>query len=330
MEKGGKPIRRKRTVLVTALGTTAATAIVSELNQDGNFYIIGADINEPNEIVTSRDVNEFYVFPSSVINRELYLDFVLNFCHMHHVDYYFAIIDEEIADVLANREKFEALGIKLCMVNDEVIKKCHYKNIFSNWIESEFPEIAIKQYNLNDEIRNVHYPLFLKPIEGRASIGCQIIKSYEYLQEVLKDKDVCKDVVIQEYIDCKNIITVDVLRNRNTNQLCQAQRIELLRNPNGCGTAVKMIYDEVLAKIVVLICEKLNLNGIINIEFFASKEGYKIIEINPRFSSGYAFTYMSGGKFAINAIKIADGKSCDIQNIEIGKFYAKRYEAYEM
>lgn len=320
----------KKKVLITALGTSAASTIVRELREDQNLYLIGADIVQPNQIVTSQEVDEFYIFPPSITEQEKYIKFVLDFCHQHNIDYYFAIIDEEVVNVLANREQFEALGVKLCMVNDEVIQKCHYKNIFSNWIRSEFPEIAIKEYRTAQEIKNAQYPLFVKPVEGRASIGCQVVKSYEFLQEILTDKLNSQDVIIQESIDYKKIVTVDVLRNKRTGQFFQLQRVELLRNSKGCGIAVKIIYDKALAKIVTAICEKLDLNGIVNIEFFACAEGYKIIEINPRFSAGYAFTYMSGAKLAMNAIKIAEGMACDIPKIEIGKFYAKRYEAYEM
>lgn len=320
----------KKKVLITALGTSAASTIVRELREDQSLYLIGADIVQSNQIVTSQEIDEFYVFPPSVTEQEKYIEFVLDFCQKHNVDYYFAIIDEEVVSVLANRDRFEALGVKLCMVNDEVIQKCHYKNIFSSWIESEFPEIAIKEYRTDQDIKNAQYPLFIKPVEGRASIGCQTVKSYELLQEILNNKLIGQDIIVQENIEYKKIVTVDVLRNKRTGQFFQLQRIELLRNSKGCGIAVKIIYDKALAKIVTAICEKLDLDGIINIEFFVCAEGYKIIEINPRFSAGYVFTYMSGAKFAMNAIKIAEGMACDIPQVEIGKFYAKRYEAYEM
>ena len=75
-----KQYENKSVVLVTAIGTAAATTVVCELRKTGQYYIIGADINSKVEIATSREVDELYVFPSSVCEFETYLVFVMSFC----------------------------------------------------------------------------------------------------------------------------------------------------------------------------------------------------------------------------------------------------------
>lgn len=319
----------KKVVLVTAIGTMTASTIVSELCRNGNFYVIGSDIYEKNTVATSKDVNEFYVFPPAIYELEKYIEFVLDFCKVHKVDYYFAVIDEEITNLSNHREEFEAIGVKLCIPNKELIDVCHFKNRFSDWIASEMPEIAIKTYLSVDEIGTNDFPLFVKPVEGRASIGCHKINSMEQLAELVDVNEIGSSVIMQQYTE-GDIITVDIIRNAKTKQLMLVPRQELLRNANGCGIAVQTLHDEKLEQICGKLAEKLDLNGIVNAEFFRTADGYKIIEVNPRFSAGAGYSCMAGANMVINAIETANGEPCTFGVLTLEKHYAKRYETYEM
>ena len=314
-------------VLVTAIGTVTATAIVKELKKTGSYHLIGADINNQNEVATSLDVDEYYKFPYAT--DESYVDFALDFCKEHAVDYYFAVLDKEVVRISRHRAEFEAIGTKLCTVNYEFAAVCHYKNVFGEWIENNIPEIAVKEYRSIESIRQAAFPLFIKPNEGVASAGCKKIDSFEELQSLVKPDEIGKTILVQEYVEGRNI-TVDCVRNRKSGQSCQIQRRELLRNSNGCGIAVEIIYDPELQRICSFLIEKLDLDGVINIEFFETENGYKIIEINPRFSAGTLYSCMAGVNTVINAIQIADGNPCTFDEISVGAHFAERYEAYRM
>ncbi len=316
----------KKTVLVTAIGTVTATAIVKELKKAGGYHIIGADINKQNEIATSLDVDEFYTFPYST--GEEYIPFALAFCREHHVEYYYAVIDKEVVNLSKNREKFERIGTKLCVVNYEFARICHFKNLFSQWVSDHFPQIAIQEYQSLAEAKQANYPLFIKPVEGVASSGCRRIDNYEQLASLVSD-EIGKTVLVQTYVSGKNI-TVDCVRNRKTGQISQIQRRELLRNSNGCGIAVEIFHDGELERICNGLVEGLDLNGVVNIEFFETDDGYKIIEINPRFSAGTLYSCMAGVNTVLNAMCIADEQPCAFGELAIGAHFAERYEAYRM
>ena len=316
-----------KTVLVTAIGTATSTAIVKELKKIGGYHIIGADINNQNEIATSLDVDEFYKFPLSI--AENYLQFALEFCKQHQVDYYYAVIDKEVVNISKNWERFREIGTKLCVANYEFVKLCHFKDTFGAWIEEHFSDIAVKDYKGLEEAKDALYPLFIKPIEGAASAGCRRIESFEELQASVAENEIGKTILVQDYIDGTNI-TVDCVRNRTTGQKIFVQRRELLRNSNGCGIAVEIIYDKELERICDTLIEGLDLNGVVNIEFFETNRGYKIIEINPRFSAGTIYTCMSGVNTVLNAMRIADEEECLFGNVAIGAHFAERYEVYRM
>lgn len=317
------------TVLVTAIGTAASTAIISQLKSAGRYHIIGGDIFKRKQVATSKDVDEFYTFPSAIMDLDGYIDFALEFCKEHRVNYYFATIDEEVVNLSKNREKFETIGVLLCIPNHRLVMTCHYKNVFSDWVEANMPEIFIKRYRNFAVINDQEFPLFLKPIEGRASLGCKKINSKDALKELKAEGVNDDDVVLLEYVE-GDIITVDLIRNARNGHMRQVQRIEELRNSSGCGTAVEIINDPKLTEICNQLMEKLDLNGIVNAEFFRNGDLYRIIEINPRFSAGTSFSYVAGCDIASAALRIAAGRDFTMGEPSIGAHLAKRYETYRL
>lgn len=316
-------------VLVTAIGTAASTAIVSQLKAVGGYRIIGGDIYQKNQVATAKDVDEFYIFPSAIRDLDAYIDFAINFCIQHNVNFYFATIDEEIVNLSKNREKFEAIGVSLCIPNHSMIMTCHYKNVFSDWIKNTIPEIYIKSYKSYLDVANADFPIFMKPIEGRASLRCKKIENKEDLDNIIRNGFDEKDFIFQQYAEGE-IITVDMIRYAKNGHSRQVQRIEKIRNPSGCGIAVEIIDDPHLTQICNKLMEKLDLNGVVNAEFFRNKNRYQIIEINPRFSAGTSFSYEAGSDTAYAALMIAAGKDFTLGAPAIGAHLAKRYETYRL
>lgn len=319
----------KPIVLVTAIGTMASTTIVMRLKNSGSYHLIGADIFQRDQVATAKDVDEFYVFPSAVEDLQEYIDFALDFCRQHSVEYYFATIDEEIANLSGHRDAFERIGVTLCIPNHELVMTCHYKDVFVKWIRQNLPEISIKTYSDLEDIPLEDYPLFVKPTEGRASIGCRRIDNREQLEELMRSGVRRVNLIIQQFVTGE-VITVDMVRNAKAGQSMQIQRRETLRNRNGCGIAVEIINDAKLAKICNELMDRLNLNGVVNAEFFHNGEDYRIIEINPRFSAGTCFSCLAGCDTVENEMRIVRGERCEFGEISYGKHFARRYETYQM
>ena len=327
----------KSVVLVTAIGTVTSTAIVTELKKTNEYYIIGADVNQQYEVATSLDVDEYHVFP--YVEDASYIDFVIQFCKDHNVEYYYAVLDKEVVKISKERRKFLESGTKLCVANYEFAKLCHFKNNFNQWIANHIPQLAIKTYSSMEELPDGAFPVFVKPVEGVASSGCQKIDTIEELRTIVSENSFNNEILVQEFIE-GDIITVDLVRNRKTKQKAQIQRRELLRNANGCGIAVEIMDNPQLREICDNLMEELDLNGVANAEFFCLEQGtfadgrqkrtYKIIEINPRFSAGSRYSCMAGINTVLNARRIADRQACEFGFVMAGKHFAERYEAYPM
>lgn len=316
------------TILVTAIGTAAATAIVQELRCNlSNIRIIGTDINSQENIVTSLEVDEFYKFPEIVVDPESYYQYLKKFCVEHGVDYIYCIIDEEVYILREREEELESIGVKLCLADINTVEICHFKNRFVQWIHKNMPELYIRQYDNYTDVET-QYPLFIKPVEGRASIGCKKIDCVEELNEFFKTRE-WNDYIVQPFLDAP-VVAVDIVRDHYSGIVNIVQRIEHLRNSNGSGIAVEIVNDRSLENICRELVERLNLNGVINAEFFALGDGYKIIEINPRYPAGTKYSCMAGVNIVIDGLKIAKGECIQVETPDIGRRFARRYDTYKM
>lgn len=313
-------------VLITAIGTVNGGTIISELKKyDKKIYIVGADINDERNIVSSKFVDEYHKFPSAIDDQKKYLDFVYNFCRENKIDFVYAFIDEEVYNLSKNRELFESINTKLCLTDNNSVRLCHFKNLFFEWLNNNFNKYCIKTYNSYEETEFVTFPLFIKPVEGRASIGC---KKIEQRSELLELK--FSDYIVQDFVE-GDIFVIDIVRNKKTKEMKYCQRKELLRNGNGCGTSVEIVDIPELKKMAIELSEAIDFNGILSIELFRTKNNeYKIIEINPRLPAGTSYSCLAGCNTVVNMLHIQQDLPFVNENVRVGAKFARRYETYEM
>ena len=318
----------QKRVLITALGTMNCTTIVKELRkQSENYYIIGADINLPQCIYTSTEVDEYYQFPKATTDREAYFEFVRDFCVEHGVNVYYCVVDEEVETMALHREELLAIGVTLCVANTDAVVICHNKDKFAEWSEQNIPEYCIKRFARYEDVSDDDFPLFVKPNEGRASIGCAKLENRSGLDAY---RNSWNDYIVQRFTS-GTFIAADVVRCRKTGLTQVCQREELLRNSNGCGVAVRILKNEKVEKACHRIAELLDLDGVVNMEFFVGEEDVKIIEVNPRIPAGVEYSCMAGLNLVSLALAIADGKMIETPSIiRTGAQFAKRYETYEV
>lgn len=319
---------KRRRVLITALGTMNCTTLVKEIRKlPDNYYIIGADINPQHSIYTSNEVDEYYQFPKATEDRIAYYEFVRQFCIDHNVGIYYCVVDEEVETMALHREDLNKIGVTLCVANTHAVVICHNKDKFAVWSEQNVPDNCIKRYSRYEDVKDEDFPLFVKPIEGRASIGCTKVDNRYELENYKEQWD---SFVVQEFTS-GDFIAADVVRCRKTGYVQVCQRQELLRNSNGCGISVQIVKNELVEKACHTIAEVLDLNGVVNMEFFVGDNYAKIIEVNPRIPAGVAYSCMAGLNIVKLALDIAEGKKVTKYSpIKVGHYFAKRYETYEI
>lgn len=314
------------TVLVTAIGSFAADIVIKNLKKQ-KYKVIGCDIYNKEWVVDAYNVDEFFQVPK-VSEEVAYLKFILDICQTKSVDFIFPLTDIEVDFYNKHREEFEDKGVCLCISEKKAIDICRNKKVLNQYLQENNVCRVIPTYTVNDlNIEALEYPVVAKPYNGRSSQGLSYIDTKEQMQNFLSRKDVI-DYIIQPKIEGA-ILTVDVVRDANSEQIICIARRELLRTLNGAGTSVYVFEDQELEMQCVKIAELLNVKGCVNFEFIETnaKEKY-FLECNPRFSGGVEFSCLTGYDCIANHIRCFSGEKIEKRDAIRNQYIARKYEEY--
>lgn len=274
-------------ILITAIGSFSADCVINTLRKSGHF-VVGCDIYPSEWHAVSRDCNVVFQVPFATKEKE-YIDSLLNICRKHGIHYIFPLTDLEIDVLNKNREVFEQMNAILCIQSSEclAIARNKYK-IYCLFKEDNMVNVpkSILSSDLSEEFL---LPAVAKPINGRSSEGLKKI----YRREDLVSLKGVDNYIVQELLE-GNVFTVDYVRDALSGEDFAIPREELLRTKNGAGTTVRVVPDEDLMATTSYIGRKLGVNGCVNMEYINYNGAYYLIDINPRFSAGVAFSNFIG------------------------------------
>lgn len=276
--------------IVTAIGSFSADCVINTL-KSSNHYVVGCDIYDGHWHPVSKDCDVFYQVPYA-IDENAYINSLLDISGKEYITHIIPLTDLEIDILNKYRGKFENKGIMLCMQSTECLSIARDKYNLCRMFEND-AQVNIPRYIRSEELTNsmdLFFPLVAKPNKGRSSEGLFRIYSKEELHSFFD----FTDYIIQEMIE-GSVYTVDYVRDTVGNDF-SVPREELLRTKNGAGTTVRILHDNVLSETVSYIGKKLGICGCVNMEFIfnVKKNKYFLIDINPRFSAGVAFTNLIG------------------------------------
>lgn len=279
-------------VLLTAIGSMSALCAIKKLHEAGH-KVVGCDIY-PKEWHVEASLCDVFV-QSPYANTEEYIPFLINLAKKENVKYIFPLTDLEIDVINKKRDKFEKENLVVCISSPETLSIARDKYALFSAFENEKCVLSIPTFTASDDLTQLPYPCVAKPKGGRSSEGLFYLQNKEQLSNI---GDIT-NYIFQEKIK-GNVCCVDFVRDPNTKGSFCVPREELLRTKNGAGTTVRLFNDASLKELVKYIGAKLNICGVVNMEFIKNEEGYYLIDINPRFSAGIAFSCKTGYDF-INA-----------------------------
>lgn len=274
-------------ILITAIGSMSAACAITKLKEKGHF-IVGCDIY-PGEWHHETKLCDVFINAPFATKEKEYCQFLLDTCKKHNVKYIIPLTDLEIDVINRNRMFFDDTGICLCMQKPDVLALARDKYALYNYFKDDPFVPSIRTFKFSDLPEVIDFPCVAKPFNGRSSEGLMLNATREQLNAIA-NKDV---YIIQEMIDGE-VFTVDYCRSEKFSTDVAIPRQELLRTKNGAGTSVEITPDQSLIDLVCHIGRKLNINGCVNMEFVENKGKYYLIDVNPRFSAGVAFSVLSG------------------------------------
>ncbi len=253
-----------------------------------------------------------------------YVTRVLEICQSEQVTHVLPLIDLEVDAFTQHREAFSDQGIILCMAPAETVRISRDKWLVFEAFRDHPAVHPIPTWRMEDPaVDDLPFPLHAKPRDGRSSEGLARILDGEdlsYLRKKLRERP----YVVQPLLD-GDVCVVDIVRRRDNGQWAAMARQELVRTSNGAGVTVRMLNEPALIETAYQIAATLDLNGCINIEFLVGGDWPLVMDINPRFSGGVAFSHRSGYDMVANHLRCFSGEALDPPVIPVPVIHARHY-----
>lgn len=305
-------------ILVTAIGSFSADCIINTLKRTGN-KVVGCDIYPPFWHAVTKDCDIVYQAPYAVKEKE-YIEFLLQISRKEQIEYIIPLTDIEIDVLNNNRDIFVERGLILCMPSSSTLSIARNKEKICLLFEHDMLVNIPKFVNAKQLDSTFPLPAIAKPLNGRSSEGLMYIESMRGLEQLIG----LDNYIVQQRIN-GSVYTVDYVRDKDGHDF-SIPREELLRTKNGAGTTVKIEPNQDLINMVSYVGNTIDSVGCINMEFIKGEDGkFYLIDINPRFSAGVAFSNFVGYDMVTSNINCFNGKSI-LRPIAIKEqIIAKRY-----
>ncbi len=267
--------------------------------------------------------DENYVIPHQTDSR--YMEAIVEICKKHKVKCLVPLNDWEVPKLSAHKEELEKIGVSVFTPEPNIVDKVRDKGKYRELLKSFEVKAPLSYLNIEDAVNalennEVSFPLIVKPRNGSASIGVEIAYNvedlkfaYELAVREIKEsplddatyKEPEDNVIIQDVIEGEKF-SVDMFNDLDGRFLTSLIRKQL--DMRG-GDVDRCITENppVLLEIARRIGENLGHAGYMNTDVYYDGTDYYVIDINPRFGGGYAFSHIAGANIPAAIIALTAG-----------------------
>lgn len=287
--------------LVTAIGSISAEAVIAGLRRQPGATVHGSNMHPQLWTAAARLVDGFHQVPPATDTSD-YLCRLLEICTGECISHILPLTDPEVDVLSRHRQLFEERGITLCIPPRQAIllarDKLAIHHHFSGHSRIRTIPTAAPSLPLT---AGVDYPLLAKPRFGRSSEG-HIVITDPTAMEFWLDRIDHDSYIIQPRLQ-GDVYVTDVVRTPNGRMTVAIARRELLRTTNGAGMTVAMAPGHPCCALACEAAEAIGLHGCVNLEFLVVDNQPLLMDVNPRFSAGIAFTWMAGYDMVTNHLR---------------------------
>lgn len=290
-------------VLITAIGGDVSQSVASVIKEScPDIRLIGTDINL--EHAGSLFVNELLQVPKASSIR--YLEKMREIIKSYSVDLVIPISEPELS---VFKPLIDELGKQRCITAGQSILDIGLDKLKTAMAIKSLG-IAIPWSVSADTQSPIEFPCILKSCRGAGSKNVFVVENNE---EAIFLARKFPNSIFQELLEpADKEVTCAVYRRKDG----QTAVLQLLRKlTSGYTSWAKVINDRATLDMCKAIAKGLNLNGSINIQLRLTKNGPRVFEINPRFSSTALMRHRIGFSDVLWAIDEAEGKVIDFPDI---------------
>lgn len=245
---------------------------------------------------------------------------------MENIDYLIPLTDPEVDIISGSLSLFRDRQVVVCIPPKSVVDVVRDKLLISRFFGDVSSVKVIETFDF-DELheRGIRFPILAKPRKGRSSEGIVQIHNFSGLGYYI-DKLSKEEYIFQPLLQ-GDIFVVDVVRSPN-GQMASITREELLRTPRGAGITVKIWPEHLCGEMAREACRLLNVVGCVNLEFKVFDGIPLLMDFNPRFSAGVAFSVMAGYDMVRNHLRCFTGEQIDVEFIPQQNIFCRGYQEY--
>ncbi len=238
-------------------------------------------------------VDHAHVVPT--ISSGKYIASLVSIVHRHRIDLLIPLIDSELPDIAAARERFAECGCLALVSSPRVIHVCGDKLATFEALRAagiDTPDTWSWKELLRRERRR--FPYYLKPRMGSAGAGNYVVRNADELRVFGK---CVEDPIVQEYVKGSEY-TLDVYAGMDGEPRCAVprKRLEVRTGEVSKGVIVKnRAIMSVGNRVVKMLGE---CRGVVTVQCIVDcDQRIRVIEVNPRFGGGAPLAIHSGADF---------------------------------
>ncbi len=315
-----KPIN----VLITAAGGATAITSIRALRSASkySFRITSVDSYEYSPGFYFSD--HHYVIPSATSSN--YIEALLDICKTQRITILIPIHSTEIPLVAKNINQFHKLGVKTILPSLNTLSLLENKwEIFNLCKEIALPTPETWLFNKLSisDIREIGYPLYLKPIIGSGGKGNLVVEDEDDLKYYIRK--IKGDYLAQKLVNHKEI-TVDGIADKVSNTIRMLPRIRI-KIRDGKAVVTKSISHQYAEQLANKLVKASNIVGPFNIQFFDDGKELYLFDVNTRFAAGgLPLTLASGINIPLMTIELALDLDLSVPNeIKYGQTMIRYY-----
>lgn len=241
-----------------------------------------------------------------------YLPIIQSICFKERIHLLIPTIDDELPLFGTHADSFLKMGVRVVVSGAATGTICNDKLRTVQYLGARGIDVPQTWLPAELDFRNLHYPLFLKPRQGRGSVGAHAIYNERELRFFL---EYVPDPVVQEYLPGREF-TIDVLTDF-TGRVISAVPRERLVVRAGVIDRGQTWNNPAMIDVGVRVAEALKIRGPANIQLKWHEDRGTVFEVNPRFSGGISLTIAAGADFPAWLIEMRLGRRI---RPAIGKF----------
>jgi len=282
---------KRMNILILSCGTRNKVVQYFKNAVAGRGSVVATDMS-PNAPALY-EADKHYIVPR--MTAPGYIDVVFDICKKENITGVLSLIDPELSLLAKHEDDFAALGVTVIGSSYDLCEQSLDKMRMFRWL-TEHGYRCAKSYVEKErffadvDAGVISYPVFVKPVQGSASISISKVYDRETVGLLFDHSD---NLMIQEFLDGQEIgadVYIDMISGETVSIFTKKK---LVMRAGETDKAVSF-KDEKLFVLIEKFVKESGFRGQIDIDIFEIGGEYYISEVNPRFGGGYPHAYECG------------------------------------